>query len=129
MNQSTITSLSDLPEQDKLFAEVIIHIIKMKYKGFVEAKDTVNLAHIHMSFGIEDPKNREYFENPIGLGNLRKIAIMERCPSQKWDVTTQMMLDIFRDIGEIDELIDGDGNVVYKLSKGGLLYQHVESLG
>ena len=127
MNESTITSLSDLSEDNRCFAEMLIDIIEAKYQGYVERGDTLNLERTHMPFGIKGVEHREHFVNRTP--KLQGIAKRQGKPNENPLITAQRMLDTFcDDIREIEECDDGYGNVVYKLRKDGVLYKHVERL-
>ena len=118
MNETT-TTLSDLSEDEQTFADVLIHIIQGIYNEYARKGEDVKLADI--SFGIKRPEDRDRFESPIGIPPLQEIAKRQRKSGENWKVTTQRMLDLFKNNDEIVEYLDG----VYRLHTDGCLYKYL----
>lgn len=110
MNE-TITSLSDLPQNEREFADVIIEIVENKHKkyerDFQEDKiEHVPLENIH--FGIAD------FEDFCNI--MQGIA-----PYQDWKKTAQDMLGSL--LWTYREIEPSRGS--YRLSEKGRLYEQL----
>ena len=128
MNETTTPTLFEGAKDKELFANVLIHIIGVKYKEYVSNGDDVQLEHI--SFGIKHVEDRDRFENDIGIGNLQEIGKIQGNPRWKlrgeWKVTAQQMLDLFCCKCEIYGYHDG----IYRLHTDGRIYKHLaEKLG
>ena len=122
---ATVT-LFEGAEDKQLFAEVIIEIIEKRHQKYEREHresgcERVPLTNIHFGIvrtGIGD------FDGNTGVPCLQEIAKIQGRPDENWKITAQRMLELFCRKGEIIEQCV-DNRKVYKLSKDGLLYEHL----
>ena len=130
MNE-TAQTLSDLPEDRQLFAEIIIEFIENEYRE--SGDDRVLLEDI--SFKIVDNGKGDFigignFDRNTGIPRLQEIAEIQGDPDENLLITAQRMLDLFEQIGFICVYLSpekhGVPTNIYRLSKEGLIYNELE---